>query len=73
MKALLVLAVIFAGIWLWRSRQAGLSRPAAPPAPPKPLEMLRCARCGVHVAEAETVQGKQGQYCSQEHLHLSES
>jgi uncharacterized protein len=72
-KALLVLAVIFAGVWLWRSRQAGLSRPAAPPAPPKPLEMVRCAHCGLHIAEAETVQGKLGQYCCQEHLLLSES
>jgi uncharacterized protein len=72
MKAFLVLAVIFAGVWLWRSRQAGLSRPVAPPAPPKPLDMVRCAHCGLHIAGAEALQGKQGQYCCQEHLLLSE-
>jgi uncharacterized protein len=73
MKAFLVLAVIFAGVWLWRSRQAGLNHPAPPPAPAKPLDMVQCARCGLHIASVEAVQGKRGQYCSQEHLFLSES
>jgi uncharacterized protein len=74
MKALLMLLVIFAGVWLWRSRQAGLSKPAAPAAPPaKPLDMVRCAQCGLHVASAEAIQGQRGQYCSAEHLQRAEN
>jgi uncharacterized protein len=73
MKALLLLAVIFAGVWLWRSRQVGLNRPVAPPpAPPKALDMVQCAQCGLHVAVVESVLGKQGSYCSQAHLKQSE-
>jgi uncharacterized protein len=73
MKAFLVLAVIFAGVWLWRSRQAGLNHPEPPPAPAKPLDMVQCAQCGLHIAGVEAVQGRRGQYCCQEHLLLSES
>jgi uncharacterized protein len=73
MKALLMLLVILAGVWLWRSRQTSLDKPAAPVAPAKPLDMVRCAQCGLHVASAEAIQGKQGQYCSAEHLQRTEN
>jgi uncharacterized protein len=73
MKALLMLLVILAGVWLWRSRQTSLGKPAAPAAPAKPLDMVRCAQCGLHVASAEAIQGKQGQYCSAEHLQRTET
>jgi uncharacterized protein len=73
MKAFLVLAAIFVGVWLWRSRQAGLDHPEPPPTPAKPLDMVPCARCGLHIAGVEAVQGRRGQYCCQEHLLLSES
>lgn len=73
MKALLMLLVIVAGVWLWRSRQTSLGKPAAPSAPPKPLDMVRCAQCGLHVTSAEAIQGKQGQYCSAEHLQRAET
>jgi uncharacterized protein len=73
MKALVMLLVIFAGVWLWRSRQIGLKKPQAPAAPAKPLDMVRCAQCGVHVASVEALQGQHGQYCSAEHLQLSEN
>jgi uncharacterized protein len=73
MKAFLVLAVIFAGVWLWRSRRADSNPPVPPPAPAKPLDMVRCAQCGLHITGVEAVQGKRGQYCCQEHLLLSES
>jgi uncharacterized protein len=73
MKALLMLLVIFAGVWFWRSRQAGLNQADAPASPAKPLDMVRCAQCGMHVASAEAVPGTRGQYCSAEHLQLSEN
>lgn len=68
MKVLLILVVVLAGVWLWRSRQvpADKKRPATPPA--QPLEMLRCTQCGMHIPAADAVQGKLGPYCSQDHL-----
>jgi uncharacterized protein len=70
MKALLMLAVIFAGVWLWRSRQP--RAPGSPPAVAKPQDMVRCLQCGVHIANSEAVQGQRGAYCCQEHLLDSE-
>jgi uncharacterized protein len=73
MKALLMLLVIFAGVWLWRSRQAGLNQAVKPTAPAKPLDMVRCAQCGLHVASEGAIAGKRGQYCSAEHLRGAEN
>ena len=83
MKAFLVLAVIFAGVWLWRNRQAVAEEAvvevtfmddmAAPPPPPKTMDMVRCAHCGLHIAGVEALPGKHGQYCCQEHLQRAES
>jgi len=75
-KALLLLVVILAGVWLWRSRAAPLSsttKPSPPPDAKPPLEMVMCAHCGMHIPGNEVVTGKLGVYCSQDHLHQSES
>lgn len=74
MKFLLVLVVVLAGVWLWRSnRRSGekLDR-QQPKAAPEPLDMIRCTLCSVHVPAADAVQGKQGSYCSADHLHRAE-
>jgi uncharacterized protein len=67
-KALLFLVVMLVGVWWWRSRQVpgDKKEPEATAAPP--LDMVRCTQCGMHIPSAEAVQGKQGPYCSQEHL-----
>jgi uncharacterized protein len=74
MKALVLLLVVLAGVWLWRNRSAP-DRVAPPKAPAsaEPLDMVCCAQCGVHVPGNEAVVGKQGSYCSVKHLHQSES
>lgn len=74
MKFLLVLVVVLAGVWLWRSNRRSdqkLHR-QQPKAAPEPLDMVRCALCSVHVPPAEAVQGKDGAYCSADHLHRAE-
>ena len=76
MKALLLLVVILAGVWLWRNRAAPLAPPTKPSSPPDantPQEMVMCTHCGMHIPGNEVVTGKQGVYCSQDHLHLSET
>lgn len=74
MKYLLVLSVVLIGIWLWRS-----TRPSDPKrnqpltkAVPEPLAMVPCTLCSVHVPSVDAIQGKNGSYCSADHLHRAE-
>jgi len=70
-KALLLLVVVLAGVWLWRSRNSpGLPKSDRQPTPP--LDMVRCTRCGIHVPGNEVVMGAKGPYCSADHLQQSE-
>lgn len=74
MKYLLIILVVLAGIWIWRSaRQADLkrNRPSSN-APPQPLDMVRCTLCSVHVPSVDAIQGKNGLYCSADHLRIAE-
>lgn len=71
MKALLLLAVLLAGVWLWRQRGASVN-PERQPKTPLQQDMLRCHHCGMHIPSDEAVTGQLGSYCSAEHLRLSE-
>lgn len=74
MKGLLVLLVVLAGVWLWRSRAAAVGQrpPTSPPEISQPLDTVACSHCQVHIARTEAVQGQHGSYCGLEHLHQSE-
>jgi uncharacterized protein len=76
MKFLLVMAVVLVAFWIWRNNRLGdreASRPPTPPrAPQSPAIMVACAHCGMHLPDVETVQGRSGVYCCQEHRRLSE-
>ena len=78
MKLLLVLAVVFIAVYFWRQRRRA-ERPhqKPPPATPaqkiaQPQAMVACVRCGLHLPEADAVQGHEGSYCSSAHRHLAE-
>ena len=73
MKFLMVILLLLAVIWLWRTKRPGLptSKKMTPTAP-NPLTMVACAHCSVHVSAGETVPGKKGLYCSEEHRRVSE-
>jgi uncharacterized protein len=72
MKYLLVFAVVFIAVWLWRKnrREEMRSRPP-PPQPPAvgaPQAMVRCAHCGLHLPAADAIAGPGGAvYCSVAH------
>ena len=64
MKYLLVFAVVFIAVWLWRKnrREEMRSRPP-PPQPPAvgaPQAMVRCAHCGLHLPAADAIAGPGG-------------
>lgn len=74
MKFFLVLAVVFIGVWLWRSgRQDKVTRQKPPTPPPGPQEMVRCQLCNLHLPKADAVVGRNGTYCSVEHRQSAES
>lgn len=73
MKYLLLLIVMLAGVWLWRSRRVQDRPPppaAPPPAPAQPGLMVTCRHCGVHLPASDAISDAQGHYCSVEHLRL---
>jgi uncharacterized protein len=74
MKFLLILALVFIGMWMWRSARQDKESSQKPPAPPSgPQEMVSCTLCGLHFPQADGVQGRKGLYCSTEHRKQAES
>lgn len=74
MKYLLVLAVVFVAVWLWRKgrrdemrERAAAARTQAAPKVAAPSEMARCAHCGLHLPLADAITGRDGVYCSAAH------
>jgi uncharacterized protein len=81
MKYLLVLAVLWIAIWLWRKnrreemrdalreRAAKAQRAPTPVGPPK--AMVRCAHCGLHLPATDAIAGPSNSgsavYCSTAH------
>lgn len=74
MKALLLLLVVLAGIWLWRNRAASINQhqPKSRAPAPAPEDTVACSHCQVHFPRAEAVQGQRGSYCGLEHLRQAE-
>jgi uncharacterized protein len=67
MKLLLVLLVFLLAAWLWRTRRHKNTDTPKPPPQKSPQDMVSCARCGLHIPQAESVQGRDGVYCCQAH------
>lgn len=69
MKFLLLIAVIGLALFLFKSKARGRVDAARKPRADKgPQTMLACAHCGVHLPQADAVQGADGRvYCSDAH------
>lgn len=76
MKFFLVIAVVIAAVWLWRSGRKSKSPVKPPDRSPQSSastqEMIGCQLCGTHLPVSEAHPGKLGMYCSAEHRHTAE-
>ncbi|MEJ1170539.1 PP0621 family protein [Variovorax sp. CCNWLW235] len=83
MKYLLVLAVLWVAIWLWRKNRREEMRDAQreksaraqrqPATPATPKAMLRCAHCGLHLPASDALGGPgDAVYCSAAHREAAE-
>lgn len=70
MKYLLLLVILLAGVW-WLRQQRQPDRSSSHTAS-GPQTMVACTHCGVHVPEAEAIQGQRGTYCSEAHRQRHE-
>lgn len=77
MKYLLVLAVVFVAVLIWRSnRQPGERGDTAgrrKAAPPRAVEnMVHCPVCSVHLPATDAVPGQRASYCCVAHRQQAE-
>jgi uncharacterized protein len=75
MKYLLVLAIVFIGLWLWRGNRRVPPPPSAKAAQPQAQlqDMVGCAVCELHVPRADASVGRTGTlYCSADHRQRAE-
>ena len=70
MKFLLLIAVFFAGLWLWR-KECSTRADGAPPRAPE--RMVTCSYCGVNQPVSESILIKGLYYCCAEHRQQAES
>jgi uncharacterized protein len=77
MKIFLVLALVLAGVWLFRASRKSARQRARPVEKPvtMALDMVRCDhdQCDTHLPKADAIAGKHGLYCSAEHRQQAES
>ena len=71
-KLILIVAAVFAVLWLVRRAIAGPGPgPAArPPGAAPEGELVACAHCGVNLPKAEARGESDRHYCSEEHQRL---
>jgi uncharacterized protein len=73
MKFFMLILLVLALIWLWRTKRPGASVPhKKAPTDHAPLVMVACAHCAVHLPKGDAIQGEKGLYCSEEHRRVSE-
>ncbi len=65
------IAVLALMLWFGKGRGGGAATRAPRRPAPGPQPMVACARCGLHLPQADAVEGEGGRhYCSPEHRRL---
>lgn len=80
MKYLLVFAVVFIGVWMWRNNRSAATRDKKQQAERETARaqtqqiMVSCAHCGLHLPQTEALPGPGDVaaqwFCSSEHRKL---
>ncbi len=80
MKYLLVLVVVFVGVWMWRNNRIAATqdkqqqKTRAANRQDNQQIMVSCAHCGLHLPQTEALPGPDGTreqwFCSSEHRKL---
>lgn len=80
MKYLLVLVVVFVGVWMWRHNRIASTQDKKQDAERETTRaqtqqiMVSCAHCGLHLPQTEALSGPGGVaeqwFCSSEHRKL---
>lgn len=73
MKYLLLIALFFLIVSLWRKAISSRSGSAAPPSSRAAERMVKCAHCGVNQPVGESILANGHYYCSTDHRHEAES
>jgi uncharacterized protein len=74
----LILLVVIAAIWFFKSSRRGANGTNKPASKQhdatdvKSLEMVRCQFCEIHLPRPDAIEGKKGIYCSLEHKRRAE-
>ena len=72
MKFFMIILLVLAVIWLWRTKRPGALPHKKDTSDRAPLEMVACTHCAVHLPAADAVSGRKGLYCSEEHRRALE-
>ena len=77
MKFLLIIALFFVIVWLWRSSRRASSEDASaaqPKSGAQQQDMIRCPVCSVHFPRSDALPGPDGRlYCCAEHRARGEA
>ncbi len=73
MKYLLLIALFFVVLWIFRKAQSSISGARQPPASRAPERMVKCAYCGVNQPVSESILTNGRYYCCNEHRHQADS
>jgi uncharacterized protein len=67
LKILLLIAIVFVVIGVFRAYQRSLQRPAPPGGKPSVEDMVKCAQCGVNLPRSEAIYSGGDFFCTPEH------
>jgi uncharacterized protein len=70
LKILLLIAIVFVVLALFRTYQRSLGKPSAPARETTVEDMVKCAHCGVNLPRSEAIYSGGEFFCTPEHRQL---
>lgn len=70
LKILLLIAIVFVALAVFRAYQRSLNKPDSPPRGAEVEDMVKCAHCGVNLPRSEAIYSGGDFFCTPEHKQL---